>query len=150
MPPERAEREHAYGVHDFGAGHNPCQRGAVADTFGEGEHVWYHIVGLIAPEVFAGSSPAGLYLIHHEQDLMVGEHLVELTEETVGRGGEASNTLNRLGDQTRNITGSHHVDHLHEIVNAGVGEVFVVHVAERAAQTVTTLDEVHRQAREAS
>ena len=117
--------------------------------FREREHVGDDVVGLVAPEVFAGAAPPGLDLVGHEEDPVVRQDLLERVEEPVGRRGEAAHALDRFGDQTGDVAGRHHVDHLLEVVGARLGELVVVHVTERTAQSVRTLDEVDREARQA-
>ncbi len=80
---------------------------------------------------FAGASPAGLHLVGDEQDAAVVELLVELPEHAVGGCGEATDTLDRLGDERSHVAGRRHVEELDQIVRARVGVRLIVEVAER-------------------
>ena len=99
-------------------------------------------MGLVAPEVFAGTPPTGLDLIGDQQDPAGIEFLLERTEEAIGWRSEPADPLNRFGDQAGNISRRHHVEHLGEVIDAGVGECGVVELAERASQPIAALDEM--------
>ena len=99
------------------------------------------VVRLVAPEVVAGAAEAGLHLVGDEEDAVVGEHLVQRTEETVGRCREATDTLDGLGDHARDITTRAHVDHVAQVLDARGGVRIVVEVAVRAPQSVSTVHE---------
>ena len=61
-------------VHDLGAGDDAADGHAVADALGEGEDVGRAAAGvrLPAPEVVAGTAPAGLHLVGDPQDAVLG------------------------------------------------------------------------------
>ncbi len=99
-----AEGRNAVGVqavHDVGAGYDTADGHAVADALGEGEDVRRTVlrVCLPAPEVVAGTAPAGLHLVGDPQHPVLGEDFAERGVQTVGRGGEPADALDRFGDQ---------------------------------------------------
>ena len=88
-------------------------------------------MGLVAPEMVAGSTPAGLNLVGDEQYPPVVQFFLNGPEEAVGWGGEASDPLNGFGNHGGHLAGGHHVEHLGEVVNARRGVSLVVKLAER-------------------
>ena len=102
-------------------------------------------MGLVAPEVVTGSAPTGLHFVAHEQDVVGIEHLVHGAEEAVGRRGETADSLDRLGDQARDVARGHHVDDLDQVADGPLGEALVVEAAIGAAELVGPLHEVDRQ-----
>ena len=87
----------------------------------------------VAPEVIASATPTGLHLVGDEEDVVLVEHLLHGTEETIGRGREAADTLNGLGDHAGHITGRGHVDDIVQVLDARGGIGIVAELAERAA-----------------
>ncbi len=102
-------------------------------------------MGLVPPEVLAGAAPSGLHLVGDEQDPAVVELLAERAEQPVGRRREAADALDRLGDHAGHVARRRHVEHLHQIVEAGVDEGVVVEVAEGRPQPVAAVHELHLQ-----
>ncbi|GDY57513.1 hypothetical protein SVIO_081360 [Streptomyces violaceusniger] len=130
---EGGDRVGAQAVHDVGAGDDTADRHAVADALGEGEDVGRPgaVVRLPAPEVVAGAAPAGLHLIGDPQDAVPIQHLAEGGEQPVGRGGEAADALDRLGDQRGDIAVRLTEDVL-EVGHARLDELAVGQPGERA------------------
>ena len=144
---ERREVEYVDRVHDLCPGYNAGEREAVADALSEGQDVGHDAMGLVAPEVVAGSTPAGLDLVADEEDAVIVELLLHGTKEPVGRGSKAANTLDWLGDKRGNVASRSHRQELSEVVHAGVGEGGVVGPGEGTAQLVGALHERHLETR---
>ncbi len=137
-------------VHDGGAGDDAADRHAVADALGEGEEVGRArpAVGLPAPEVFAGASPAGLHLIRDPQDAVGFEDLAEGGEEAVGRVGEAADALDRFGDEGGDVA-VRLAEHVGEVRDAGRDVLGVRQVRVRAVGAYAAVDVQRLERREA-
>ena len=65
-----------------------------------------HVVRLVAPEVVAGTAPAGLHLVGDQQDAVLVEHLLAARRSSPSGGvHEAADALDRLGDQRGHVAG---------------------------------------------
>ncbi len=108
--------------------------------------------------VLVGGGPTGVEMAGGFAELIDGPLRKDFPDLDIDRARvvlvEASDRLlgtfaPRLGDHARHVAGRHHVQHLDQIVGGGPGVCVVVEVAERAAQLVRPLHEVHVEPRDA-
>src|SRR5699024_159321 len=99
-----------------------------------------------APEVLSRAPPAGLDLVGDEHNSVLVTDLLDRGEESVGRHREPTHPLDRLGDQTGNVTGGGGGDHLSQVIDIGLDIGSIVQVSERAAVAIAALDitDIHR------
>ena len=90
-------------VEQFAAGHHAADGEAVAQSLGERHRVRGDPVRGDAPEVLAGTAPAGLHLVGDQQDAVLVEDLLVRGEQPVGRHGEPAHALHRLGQQAADV-----------------------------------------------
>ena len=126
LPPNVARPIAVQRVEQVAAGDHAADREAVAQPLGEGHHVRGDAVVLDAPEVLPGPAPAGLHLVGDEQDAVLVEDLLERREQAVRRHREATDALDRLGDQRRDVTPGRGRQHMPQVLDAGLDVVGVV------------------------
>lgn len=95
-------------------------------------------MGLPAPEVFAGASPAGLYFVGDPEDAVLVEDVAEGRVEAVGWCGEASDALDGFGDEGGGGAGV--AEEVFEVVDAGGDEGVVVEVGVGASGADAAVD----------
>ena len=100
-------------------------------------------VRLVAPEVLAGATEAGLHLVGDEQDPVLVEHLLHGAEEA---RRAASRSRRRPGSARRSCRRRRRLVHMSidvaEVLHARGRVRVVVEVAERAAQAVAAVHEL--------
>src|SRR5205085_458115 len=145
VPAEGGETDRVDRVHHLGPAHHTGQGQPVAHALGEGEQVRGDAVCLVPPEVLAGTAPAGLYLVGDEQHTELVEHLAVPGEQAVRRVGVPAHSLDRFGDQARDVTTGRGGEELAQVGDGGVDELVVGAAGEYPAQPVAGVQEADPQ-----